>query len=267
MTTIVLLLIAIGVVPLIVGIVRLRRDPAAIDRRAIAASTILAALAFNLTFFWQEIWLVLPKAMTPGLHPILYHNDHDWTGTAPIVELLQGTGAISTLVSGIAFLFIARRATRPTARLFAWWMAFEGFFQSASQFAIGALIPGNDVGRALTWLGMSNASRGMLLPIVGILMAKASQALVRIDRPAILLPAALSILLIIPFRVPRDPIEVVLIPIVVHLIGTGWVMLGASFTPVKAPPVQGRPALALPFAALLAILLVFQCILRPGIAF
>jgi hypothetical protein len=56
------------------------------DQRGIAdrflmnmASLLLCALAFNLTFFWQELWLVIPKALTPGPHPVLYHNDHGWT--------------------------------------------------------------------------------------------------------------------------------------------------------------------------------------------
>ena len=265
MTTLLWLLFAIGVLPLIVGIIRLKPGLASIDIGRLAGSTILAAVAFNLTFFWQEVWLVLPKAMTPGLHPILYHNDHDWTGTAPIVELLQGTGAIATLVSGLAFLFVAHRVKGPTVRLFAFWMAFEGLFQSASQFAIGALIPGNDVGRALTWLGYSETSRVMLLAPVVITMGMAGRALARLNSHVVL-PLALSIILIIPFRVPRDPIEVLLIPIVVHLIGAGWVIFGASFVARQAPD-AGRPSIALPFAALLAILLVFQCVLRPGIAF
>ena len=105
MITLLWLVLAIGALPLAIGLWRLPRGGAApIDGRALAAGTILCALAFNLTFFWQELWLVIPKAMTPGLHPILYHNDHDWTGTAPIVELLQGSGAIATLLSGLAFL-------------------------------------------------------------------------------------------------------------------------------------------------------------------
>ena len=261
MITILWLILAIGVLPLAIGLVR--RKPTAIGLHELAASTILATLAFNLTFVWQELWLVLPKAMTPGLHPILYHNDHDWTGTAPIVELLQGTGAIATLVSGIFFLSAAHRISNPTARLFAFWMAFEGLFQSVSQFAIGALIPGNDVGRALTWLGYSQTSRVMLLAPAVIALGMAGRTLARIES-RILLPLALSIALIVPFRVPRDPIEVVLIPIVVHLIGAGWVTFG---TTAIAPTISGRLAIALPAAALLAILLVFQCVLRPGIAF
>jgi hypothetical protein len=32
-------------------------------------STLLYTLAFNLTFFIQELFLVVPKALTPGLRP------------------------------------------------------------------------------------------------------------------------------------------------------------------------------------------------------
>ena len=62
-------------------------------------SMLAYALAFNLTFFIQELFLVLPKAMVPDLTATLFHNNHDWTGTAPIAELFQGTGALAILAS------------------------------------------------------------------------------------------------------------------------------------------------------------------------
>ena len=39
------------------------------DWRLIADSALLYALAFNLVFFVQELFLVVPKALTPGLRP------------------------------------------------------------------------------------------------------------------------------------------------------------------------------------------------------
>jgi hypothetical protein len=36
-------------------------------------SALLYTLAFNLIFFIQELFLVLPKALTPGLRPTLFH--------------------------------------------------------------------------------------------------------------------------------------------------------------------------------------------------
>jgi hypothetical protein len=55
-------------------------------RRALS-SALLHTLAFNLTFFVQELFLVVPKALTPGLHPTLFHNNHHWEGTSPLAAL------------------------------------------------------------------------------------------------------------------------------------------------------------------------------------
>lgn len=41
------------------------------------------------------------------------------------------------------------------------------------------------------------------------------------------LPALTAILLIIPFRVPRNWVEVVAVPVVVTLIGIAWIQAGA----------------------------------------
>jgi hypothetical protein len=38
------------------------------------SSMLLYILAFNLVFFIQELFLVLPKALTPGLRPTLYRG-------------------------------------------------------------------------------------------------------------------------------------------------------------------------------------------------
>jgi hypothetical protein len=277
MTTLLWLIAAIGVLPLLVGTARLRRGGAPTDRRALAASTLLCALAFSLTFVVQELGLVVPKALVPGLDPILYHNDHDWSGDAPIAELLQGGGAVATLLSGLAFLWLAGRIStaRPTGRLFAFWMAFQGLFQSLSQWAIGCWLPGNDVGRALAWLGAGPAAKGPLFVSALIAMAAAGILLARRypvpgeGRAAIAQLAAVmafAILLIVPFRIPREAIEVVLIPLVVHLIGLGWLAVGLNFRR-EAQSRSAAPAIAGPLAALLALLALFQLVLRPGISF
>src|SRR6185436_9530001 len=127
-TEFILLMLAAGVAPLAAGLLLLK-PAAGLMRPALrASSVVLCALAFNLTFIWQELWLVIPKALTPGLHPVLYHNDHDWTGAAPVAELLQGTGALATLASGLAFaggLVVARGASAAW-RVFLFWMAVQG---------------------------------------------------------------------------------------------------------------------------------------------
>lgn len=283
MTVLLLLVLVAGLMPL--GIAILLMPPA---RRplpsaaTLAGSSLLCTLAFNLTFFWQELWLVLAKAMTPGVHPILYHNDHDWTGSSPFVELLQGAGALATFGSGLLFLLILaqRRAGSGTGRLFAAWMAFEGLFQSLSQVAIGALLPGNDVGRAFTFLGLQGAARLVALAGAVVAMAGAGALLARRwpsgaarqeRRPdrgtiaALAVPAGIAVALLIPFRLPRDLIEVILVPATVHILGTGWVALGMVRT--RRPLPFTPPGIMIPAAALIAVLLLFRLVLARGIAF
>jgi hypothetical protein len=83
----VVLMLVVG--PLVLGLKGLnsaRRLSAGAPAEAVSAwdwklaitSALLYALAFNLTFFIQELFLVLPKALTPGLRPILFHNNHRW---------------------------------------------------------------------------------------------------------------------------------------------------------------------------------------------
>lgn len=275
------LIAAIGLLPFTIALLRLPAGsgPVLPAARNLGASTLLCALAFSLTFFVQEVGLVVPKALVPGLAPILYHNDHDWRGDAPVAELLQGGGAIATLLSGLVFLWLAGRTgtDRPAWRLFAFWMAFQGLFQALSQAAVGSLIAGNDVGRALTYMGIGPLLRLALLPLAVIGLFAAGRALARCyplatGRPdratalALLATLALATLLTIPFRVPREPVEVVLIPLVVHIVGLGWLTLGLATT-TAAQPLPGTAGLAIPAAALAALLAFFQLVLRPGVAF
>ena len=283
MTTLVWLLLAIGLAPLGAGAARLPTSPARL--RLDPGSILLCALAFNLTFFWQELWLVIPKAMTPGLHPMLYHNDHDWTGHAANVELLQGTGALATLASGLIFtaaLTSARRAS-VTWRLFLFWMAFQGLFQSLTQLAIGAMLPGNDVGRALAYLQVGPTGRWMLFGVSLVGMAVAGGLLARLwpcgpgqgeDRPTrafardTVAVAVAAVVLIVPFRLPRDLMEAAFIPLFVNLVGVGWLTLVAAFAPGDQVRTSGERAVVVgPAIALVATLLVFQLVLRRGIAF
>ncbi|KQZ64804.1 hypothetical protein ASD67_10255 [Sphingopyxis sp. Root1497] len=278
MTTLLWLVATIGLLPLVIGMARLDGGGPRIDARGFVASVLLCALAFSLTFLVQELGLVLPKALVPGLDPILYHNDHDWSGDAPVAELLQGGGAVATLLSGLLFLWLAGRISpaRPTWRLFAFWMAFQGLFQSLSQGAVGSLIAGNDVGRALAWLGAGPVAKSALLLVAVAAMALAGRALARRypfggDERAtalqLMATLALAILLIVPFRVPREPVEVVLIPLLVHLIGSGWLVLGLATARCDVAPAPAAPAIVGPLAALVALLAIFQLVLRPGIAF
>jgi len=282
-TIILLLFAALCIAPLAVGLALTRERPSQRVYPSLAGSVLLCALAFNLIFFWQELWLVIPKALTPGLHPVLFHNNHEWSGYAADVELLQGSGAVATFALGLIFAAILATGARlgPTTRSFCFWLAFEGLSQAFTQLAIGLVMPGNDVGRALASLGVERPGHLLLgaalvaaLTICGVMLAALfpgdSSGRVRASDASwtILMSAILSILLIIPFRVPRDPVETTLIPLIVNGIGAGWTILGFALAPsvaVGSSPV--RPRLAVPAISLLALLLVFQLILRPGIPF
>jgi hypothetical protein len=82
------------------------------------------------------------------------------------------------------------------------------------------------------------------------------------------LPALTAILLIIPFRVPRELVEVVMLPVVVTVIGIAWLQAGAwRVSGVTTGGGSGAGSIAYPLGALLVLLLVFQLLLRPGARF
>lgn len=276
-------LLVIGIAPL-TTIAFLGRGGGEWSVRTALVSTLLCALCFCLTFLWQEIWLVIPKALTPDLHPTLYHNDHSWSGDNPIAELLQGSGAIATLASGLAFLIVLIRAERasPTWRLFFFWMAFQGLFQALSQLVIGTLLTGNDVGRALAYLGVGGIAKAALFGCAVIAMYCAGNALARIYPLArlagagrslgfaavVFIPAWLSVALIIPFRIPREAIEVVLIPLIVNGLGSAWLIAGAVSARAQAGiDASASPNFVGPALALCTLVAFFQLVLRPGISF
>ncbi|MDQ8756947.1 hypothetical protein RCO27_11985 [Sphingosinicella sp. LHD-64] len=246
-------------------------------------STLLATLAFNLVFFLQELFLVWPKALTPGLRPTLFHNNHDWAGSNPLAELLQGTGASAILATGLALLLLLRRHGGGSAalRLLLIWIAFSGLYQSLPQVVLGAFVPMNDVGRAMTYLGMSETAKLFAAAAAVIAMILIGRALVPLylgfapeAKPGsgafrlATLPALVAILLILPFRVPGDPLQVALVPVIMNVTGAIFVQLGAIGRP-RPGPAPGGPLLPViwPVGALLAVLAVFQIVLRPGVDF
>lgn len=253
------------------------------------ASALLYAIAFNLTFFIQELFLVLPKALTPGLHPTLFHNNHHWEGSNPLAYLFQGTGALATVVSGIICALLLRRGRRRsiTVRLFLIWMTYNGFFLALPQLVAAAFLPGNDVGLALDYLRVGAIGKTGLALLALCIMPPIALAL---RRPVLSLatdarqlgsgaararflfqtatvPALAAIVLIIPFRIPRGLIEVVVLPVAVTVIGIAWLQAGAWSVIGVTPAEQRTVRVAGPLIALLLLLIVFQWVLRPGIRF
>ena len=291
----VLLVFVVGPLLLAVGAIRARASPAMRggdarrDWHLSACSALLYTLAFNLTFFLQELFLVLPKALTPGLHPILFHNNHTWSGDSPRVALLQGAGALAILVSGVVCAVLARRGAfrSRTAQLFLVWMAYCGLFESLPQVVVGAVVPQNDVGMALRYLGLGAPARTaaamaalMLMPaaawqltadFLGLATAPGQTASGRARLgfifQVVTVPALAGIALIVPYRVPRESIEVLAVPAVVSVLGTVWIQVCAWRRLPQPPHAGARESLRWPLAAAVALLLLFQVILRRGIAF
>jgi hypothetical protein len=273
------------------GWLRGRRDPIATAQapgwRAVLASALAFTLAFNLQFFIQELFLVLPKALTPGLRPTLFHNNHAWEGQNPLAELFQGTGALATLIAaGLCAVFISRARTSGT-RVLLIWMSYCGSIMALAQVVIGAINPRSDVGRAMTWLALEPDARLVAALLALALMPAISWWLLRkllsLAGPAgsltnassrirfvfswATLPAMLAFAFIVPFRVPREMSEVLIVPALVILCGIPWMQAGA----VRAAPDdrntvdQDRlPWLA---GATVALLATFHFVLRPGINF
>jgi hypothetical protein len=251
-------------------------------------SALLYAIAYNLTFFIQELFLVLPKALLPGVHATLFHNNHTWEGEHPLTRLFQGTGALATLISGGLCACLVRRHPPATgmARLLLIWMAYSGLLQALAQVLVGALNPENDVGMAMAYLGLGPATRTLaallaLVAIAAIALMLTRPLLELADSPARLatgharsafmfrvgtLPALIGVLLIVPFRVPRELLEVLVPPVVDTVMGIVWMQTfawrvrgakAAGFVPAASPLYAA--------AALIALLLLFQLVLRPGI--
>jgi hypothetical protein len=264
--------------------------PTSWDWKLTITSALLYALAFNVIFLIQELFLVIPKALTPGLRPILFHNNHTWTGENPLASLFQGTGAVAIFITGlICALFSRHRPIRSIdARLFLIWMAYNGFLQSLPQVVIGSIEPKNDVGMAMNYLHLSQAAKtaaafGALVAIAvaalslrGPLLSFAQNgddiaspgARTRLMFRVATVPAVAAIALIIPFRIPRNWVEVLAVPVVVTVIGIAWIQAGAwAAVGKKASGTLSSRSIAYAVSALLILLLVFQLVLRPGVRF
>lgn len=249
-------------------------------------SLLLYTLAFNLTFFVQELFLVLPKALTPGLHATLYHNNHTWQGENPLARLFQGTGALAILLGGALCLWLTahRPARSANARLFVIWMAFCGCFMALAQLVVGALSPRSDLGMALDFLGLNPPAKTLaalgalaLMAAIGcwlsgaFLGTAAADALegprrrLRYVLQVATVPALAAVPLIALFRVPREASEVLLVPGVVSIVGILWVQAAASGSRSRGAAPAAAGSVAMPLAAVVLLLLIFQLVLRRGI--
>jgi hypothetical protein len=259
--------------------------PGHIGWRPMVHSLLAYVLAFNFIFFIQELSLAWPKAMVPGLKVTLFHNNHRWVGEAPVADLFQGTGALAILLCGLLFAAIAARQARPSLLIL--WLAFHGLFQSLPQFIVGAISDGQDVGQAYDYLRLGSGGAALIalaamaaIPAAGLWLGtrflstawEEWQVHSRRARFGYLLriaglPALAAIPLLVLFRIPRELIEVLSAPVLVPLVGYGWLQL-AAFRPGMIEPNGKAPIkLGTLSVAVVALLAIFQLLLRPGIPF
>lgn len=257
------------------------------NARLSLASMLLYVLAFNLTFFIQEFFLALPKAFTPGLSVTLYHNNQVWEGASPLAALFQGTGALATCVSALVCAALLRSARSLTWRIFLLWMVVCGAFMALPQVAVGALSTGSDLGMAMGYFHLGTTARTVAaiaaliaMPAIALWLVRPWLACwedigvalgvrerARFVFRAVTVPALAALPAIVAFRVPRSWLEVLFLPVVVTWFATIWIQVGACWLEPQHEPKDSarRVAIVVPMFAALALLLVFQLVLRPGI--
>lgn len=249
-------------------------------------SAVLYALAFNIIFFIQELFLALGKSWL-GLKATLYHNNHNWEGSHPMESLAQGYGAAAIFITGFICLLLANRTKHSLhwIHLFFLWLAFQGLAQSIPQFITGKIAPDTDTGQAFTYLGISDGL-GMYISIAGIIamlyigilyskyLLRLAPSLNLINTASgrfgyllrmALLASLVGMILIVPFRIM--PWNRALAPLMVTLISIpmvfahGW---KAKVNYITDNDVN-KKIFVVPIVLLVVLLLIFQLILAKGV--
>lgn len=257
----------------------------------IVNSTLLYVVANNIIFFIQELFLVLSKAWVPGLRPTLYHNNHGWSGDAPIAALLQGSGALAIIVCGLLFLVVLHhmKPSRGHARLLVFWLAQQGLVQGLLQIPVAVMVSGTDVSQALDFLNWSPAALKVLgvasliaIALVGIALSRSLLTFAGDDSAVVtraartnfvirvgLIPIVLGIVLVVPFRLPMQLFNAVLPQLVLAVASAPWIVAAAWMARrVEVVGSESSRTIAYwPIAAAIFIFAVFHLLLRPGIDF
>jgi uncharacterized membrane protein YjfL (UPF0719 family) len=250
-------------------------------------SSVLYAIAFNLIFFLQELFLVLGKKAL-GLKAFLFHNNHTWEGEHPMTSLMQGSGALAIFLIGMICLVIFQfiKNSKSNWKLFVLWLAFHGLVQSLPQVAVAYLEPTTDVGEAL--VGYLNLSEPFLIilaitSIISIAMVNiwfSRQLLgfvpydVDLNNPKarfkyirfIAVGAAfIGSMLLVPFRIP--PIGQAITPFIVFVFSIPWIWSSATVSKHirRNSSSINEKIYWSPIIFLVLLLIFFQLILVPGV--
>lgn len=256
---------------------------------ALVNSAVFYAIAYNVIFFFQELFLVLGKKAL-GLQSTLYHNNHGWEGDHPMSSLMQGSGALAIFIIGlICWAWFHRiRKSNSEWNLLILWLAFHGLIQSIPQVMVAFFDPNTDVGQALVGYWGLNQTVLIGLAILSILativlciwfsrpLLELAPATVDLSNPKSKLQyvryiavgaAALGCVLIIPFRIP--PITQLISPFILLVFSIPWIWS-------VAPRVENVKSLGnavntkicwAPIIILVFLLFIFRLILAPGVEF
>jgi hypothetical protein len=256
--------------------------------KLILNSAILYALAYNLVFFVQELFLALGKHRI-GLRAFLYHNNHGWEGSDPRTTLLQGAGALAILIAGIFLLAVLLRIRHSNSwlKLFILWLAHHGLIQSLPQLSSAPLARDTDVGQALTYFQMGisidfTLAYLSIFLIIGLgylfsyLFLEFAPPGYAISHPftrfkyilkIVVLPAVIGTIFIFPFRIP--PLEryldavMLLVVCIPSIFAFSWLIHPKN----KIGNEVNHQFLSTPIILLMILLAFFQLVLRPGITF
>lgn len=252
-------------------------------------SAVLFALAFNIIFFIQEVFLVLGKKAL-GLRSFLYHNNHNWVGERPMTSLMQGSGALSIFLIGLICLVIYRfiRESESIWKLFVLWLAFHGLIQSIPQVTVAYLSPSTDVGEAL--VGYLDLSQPLLIilaitcliatALISIWFSRHLLVFAPVDtdlnnpkvkfkyiRHIAVGAAILGSILVIPFRSP--PMGQAATPFIVSICSIPWVWSATALSK-RARGTSNRINKKVywsPIVCLVLLLIFFRLVLAPGVEF
>lgn len=282
-------------VPIIWGVINLFKfkgidsPQGIVSHRIIINSAILYALAFNIIYFLQELFLVLGKKAL-GLKAFLYHNDHNWVGEHSEMLLMQGLGALVIFVIGVScwiwLKFISD--SKGLWKLFLLWMAFQGLVQSIPQVMISSLDAETDVGEALVgYLNLDQPVLTALSVISAIALALICiyfsqvflgfannsmelgnpKARLKYIRSVVGVAALFGSILVVPFKVP--PFRHAIAPFMVFIFSIPWVWAAASLD-VTVRPIKNsldKKVYRFPIIFLFLLLLLFHLVLAKGVEF
>ena len=252
-------------------------------------SAVFFALAFNIIFFLQEVFLVLGKKAL-GLQSFLFHNNHTWVGEHPMASLMQGSGALAIFLIGLICLIIFRliRNSSSIWKLFVLWLAFNGLIQSIPQVIIGYLNPGTDVGQALVgYLNLSEPLLIILSIVSAITMAllciwfsrhllEFAPANAELNNPKVKFKyiryiavgaAIIGSILVVPFRIL--PMGQAATPFIVSAFSIPWIWAAAAVSkPIRRVPNRLNDKVYWgPIVLLVLLLIFFRLVLAPGVEF